>query len=643
MKKALSLLLTLLMLCTALCAAAEGEPEKAPETWAVYLYMCATDLESGGWCATDNLNALIGTPLPENVTFVLETGAAAEWHNGLMNPEYLERWTLKNTDGRNAINLIEQLPSAPMSDADTLESFLRFAHDGYPADHTMVLIWDHGGGTVGGVCYDELYKGNGTLPLTGLRAACENVFGADPEHPPIDIIGFDCCLMATVDTAAMMQGCARYMLASEETIPGYGWDYTEFANAFADRPDIGPEDLGRQICADYLRQYEVLGISSAVTLSLTDLNKLGPVLDAYDRLGLVLLDTLYTHPDNYTGIAVAADAAENYGGNSRTTGYCNMVDLYDFAFEYAAQLVIPAMDLCTAIDDCVLCSVYGDYRKNSHGLSFYFPYDGNMEKLNRLDVQGCGNAFKCLYSVARGKELSDEERAFMAGTTYDPDAQPVINTFKSIESPDKRVKKDRYGNYYAAFGPETGASAVNALTRLFLYGEDGSDCLLGTDDELEAHFDKGLFINSFSGEWLAMGDMLVHVNLEFDSNDYNLYSIPITYHGANCFMQVGYSFTKKEWQLMGVRHENDDPGKVRPFMIEDGEVIGIRQQFLDEEEGYYVYQVVGEVEYRNGMIRRVALPDGRYGMQFMLEDAFRDILFSDEFAFTVTNGVLTWQ
>ena len=43
-----------------------------------------------------------------------------------------------------------------------------------------------------------------------------------------DFIGFDACLMATVETALVASNYADYMIASEETEPGVGWYYTDW-------------------------------------------------------------------------------------------------------------------------------------------------------------------------------------------------------------------------------------------------------------------------------------------------------------------------------------------------------------------------------------------------------------------------------
>ena len=59
-----------------------------------------------------------------------------------------------NSEG---LQLVDEQPSASMGDSETLAAFLQFAKDSYPADKTAVVFWNHGGGSVSGAAFDELY------------------------------------------------------------------------------------------------------------------------------------------------------------------------------------------------------------------------------------------------------------------------------------------------------------------------------------------------------------------------------------------------------------------------------------------------------------------------------------------------------
>ena len=57
-------------------------------TWAVYWYLCGSDLESGGGFASCDLFELLETDL-ENVTVVIQTGGAEEWQNDFVESSVL--------------------------------------------------------------------------------------------------------------------------------------------------------------------------------------------------------------------------------------------------------------------------------------------------------------------------------------------------------------------------------------------------------------------------------------------------------------------------------------------------------------------------------------------------------------------------
>ena len=211
--------------------------------WAVYWYLCGSDLESNYAAATNDLAELMDVKLPENVKVIIQTGGSSVWQNDIISVETLGRYVYDH----NGLQLVEELPSASMGDAQTLNSFLAFGKENYPAKRTAVVLWNHGGGSVTGASFDELY-GMDSLSLAEMYQAFTEVFGEDPQNQPVDIIGFDTCLMATVDTAYTFSGIAKYLVASQEVEPGNGWLYSGWLGALAGTPDMEPLELSKVIC-----------------------------------------------------------------------------------------------------------------------------------------------------------------------------------------------------------------------------------------------------------------------------------------------------------------------------------------------------------------------------------------------------------
>ena len=106
MKNKIFVFLLALAMCLSLAAcggdeAADGStPDAAPVfqagdgSWAVYWYLCGSDLETNGGFATTDLSEMMEVQLPENVNVVIQTGGAAVWQNDQMDPEKLQRLSL---------------------------------------------------------------------------------------------------------------------------------------------------------------------------------------------------------------------------------------------------------------------------------------------------------------------------------------------------------------------------------------------------------------------------------------------------------------------------------------------------------------------------------------------------------------------
>ena len=241
------------------------------QTWAIYWYLCGSDLETYYGAATSDLAEMMEAELSENVRVVVQTGGAAAWQNETMDAGRIERYVYDS----EGFVCVDQQPQSNMGATETLTDFLSFCTENYPADKTMVLFWNHGGGSVSGAAFDENY-GNDSLTLDEFYEAFQSVYTLDTENPPIDVIGFDTCLMATIDVAYTFCDVANYLVASEELEPGNGWYYTGWLQALSDDPAMGGAQLGRLICDSYVEGCEMAWTEDEITLSVTDLTKIGP-------------------------------------------------------------------------------------------------------------------------------------------------------------------------------------------------------------------------------------------------------------------------------------------------------------------------------------------------------------------------------
>ena len=402
------LLLTFYVLGAAVVAS--GCSPANQESWTLCVYLCGSNLESKHSRATQTLDELKSANIPANVTVVLETGGARSWHTDDMRNGGIQRFVLEEHQLKN----VESLPGDSMGSPETLASFLEYCATEYPSDHSMVVLWDHGGGPNRGVCFDEMY-GYDALTLADIGKAFS--WGVEARNgAPYDIVGLDACLMASLETAAMLKDDAAYMVASQNIEPGAGWDYTQLPQQLAATDKDGITSTCTAICDGYRNKCVRNGKGDSITLSAVDLSKINRVETALNAV--VSAET--QDPGDLRALlnqlVMAARSAESFGAETdREGGASNLYDLAEMAQKGSASKGSSSKafeELSLAVKDAVICSVYGVATADAAGLSIYYPADYNKSALASYcastPLEDYAKQLEQLYSVADVKvEFSD--------------------------------------------------------------------------------------------------------------------------------------------------------------------------------------------------------------------------------------------
>ena len=650
MKNKIFVFLLAAVMCLSLAAcggdeAADGStPDAAPVfhagdgSWAVYWYLCGSDLETNGGFATTDLSEMMEVQLPDNVNVVIQTGGAAVWQNDQMDPEKLQRW-LYNSEG---LQLIEEQDTANMGDAQTLYEFLAFANENYPADKVAVTFWNHGGGSVSGAAFDELH-GLDSLDLAEMYQAFDAVWPADAEHPALELVGFDTCLMATVDVASTFQNFAKYLVASEEVEPGNGWLYSGWLGALAENTDMDGAALGTAICDTYYQGCEAVGTQDQTTLSVTDLSRLEPLLDAYESFGQEALAAAAEDPGFFAELGRAAARSENYGGNTREQGYTNMVDLGHLARQ-TAWMLPSAQRVCDALTDCVIYQVGGPYRAEATGLSCYYSYNGDVDDLNGYITVGESTAFKHLYAYELTGELAEDGEEYLS--SLDIGELPERVTLADMDWDGAPLDLDDEGTSFLTLGPEANDVLAGIGFSLFYVDEAGDQMLLlGTDNDLTADWENGVFYDNFRGVWGALDGHLVYMELSFEGEDYNLYSVPILLNGEAYNLQVAYDFTTEEWSILGASQGLDESGMASKELrlLAEGDVITTiwKAATFTGDDDFEMYAAEELTVTADTAFGEAPLFDGSYSMVFEMWDAAGNYACSDAVTFDCAGGEIS--
>ena len=554
------------------------------DTWLVYWYLCGTDLESEYGSASADFAELVQANLPPNVKVLVQTGGTVNWRNEVVPDGQVARFIYDNED----LKLLQTLPDVDMGAESTLEDFLRYGKENFQADHRVFVFWDHGGGSVAGICFDE--RTGNSLSLNDLNKAFSAVFEASADNPPFEIIGFDACLMATYDTAKSLQGFTKFMVGSEEVEPGNGWKYDGWVAALANNPAMGGASLGKAICDSYMEGCQQYDTADSATLSLIDMSKIPELTVAYEYFGLEALKNARQDPRGFfSTFGRGAKRAENYGGNTRQSGFTNMVDLGDLARQSKSLLPTTSGDLIDAIDTAVVYKVQGEYRKKGSGLSGFYSYDGTENYLvGYLNIDSAPLSQKMLYYYLIYGELPDEAAQIIDDGSFEnalkeaktqiaaskpapvieepvaiPTTQPTQrqNLFNVSALEDLPVDIDDNGNAFVKLTQEQMDILSSVRCQLvYISVEDDIILFLGSDANVDADWDTGIFKDNFQGIWPCIDGHLVYMEIVAENDDYNLYNVPIKLNGEECNLQVAYTFSDEKYHILGARKGIEDNG-----------------------------------------------------------------------------------
>jgi len=606
--------------------------------WTVLVYLCGTDLESGGGAATQNLLELEEVKYSDDVNFIIQTGGTAAWQNDLIDPNYLERYKSDN-DG---LTLLDQKELASMGDPSTLSDFLTWGVNSYPADKYMVLFWNHGGGSLAGVEFDELYDSD-SLTLPELDQAFADV------GQEFEIIGFDTCLMATLETAAILSDYGKYMVASEEYEPGGGWAYTDWAQYLMDHPGADGKILGREICDTYYSKCEVSGEDAMATLSVVDLKTIPALVTAFDAMAAEMTgitDEMTTLQDYVQG----AIRAENFGGNTDEEGYTNMVDLGDLTINTQDVVSTTAVAVLDALFESVVYEVHGYTRADSNGLSVFFPLAVSEYECDAYaEIATSGNYLRFIEVVVPAWTITD---------AVTDDNQEIVLPEENEDS----VSADEYtvdymnyisddGYYYLEF--TEGFDTIQSVMFNFYYMDYdyGEYMLMGTDNDVIGDWENGVFYDNFRGVWPALNGYYVALSLIEEGADYNLYSIPIMLNGEETNLRAAYIW------------ESDDTGYFEVYgcwdgldietgmssreiiQLEDGDEVVILMDGLNWDTGETTqYEIGSFVVDGEVVLEETDLFDGDYLFEYEISDVFGNYYYSDPIIMEYTEGqIIEWE
>ncbi len=341
---------------------------KGKDSVTLMVYMIGTDLESQSGMGTADLNEMLYAGITNrNVNVIVQTGGCKRWKNSVISAGKQQRWYISD----KGIGLLDEKAAGKMTDEAELTDFIKYCAKKAPADRYMLIFWDHGGGSVSGYGYDETHP-NDSMNLGEISK------GLKDGGVKFDFIGFDACLMGTLETAIAVEPYADYLIASEEAEPGTGWYYTNWLKLLNENSSTNTLNLGRQICDDFTTKNAMYASSTGTTLSVVDLAELSGTVEG--KLGAFGKDlTSQLKSNNYQSVAYARNGSREFSPANRL----DQVDLVDFCNNLNTT---ESKSLASAIRSAVKYNRVNGMT-NAYGLSIYFP-NSSLKNVNSM-IQIC--------------------------------------------------------------------------------------------------------------------------------------------------------------------------------------------------------------------------------------------------------------
>ncbi len=548
----------------------ESDIDVLPETFTLLIYLCGSDLESRSGKASANIAEMQEAEIDKNINVVIQTGGSTSWKDIEVSAQSTDRFLIK-PGGKQMIDRITVKRN--FGDSKTLSEFIEFGVERYPADKYGLILWNHGAGSVKGVCFDANFGYDG-LTLSEIKEALEST--KEIIGKKFEFIGLDACLMATYDMACIIEPYADYMIASQEIEPSSGWDYKTVIS------DLGKETFYSDVLNSYAEKQAQKNIYTLSAIKLSELSKAEAVID--DLINQINCDL------SYVGVAIEEGKEFGAKGISRST---NLFDL---------GLLAESLGIEYDFSDFII-NVNGNAHSTATGISIYFP----TEQKELLDTYS---------DICTNKRYIDFLKEYFA---YQPEtAITFTNRGYSADGSHLSFTLSKQSTRYVqSVGYELHSYAGSEQTKI-LY-------CVGTDNDIS--LSDGIYTVDFDGRWVYLNDMLLHCDVYQEEDTYTVFSSRVLVNGESASLLFTYSGSTKQIAVDGYILSSDTSSRV--YELKPGTKVSIlyKDTLSDDDAPYYEE---GAVIWGEDTILRVRNLDiGRYQYIPYVVDIYGNVFYAN--------------
>jgi hypothetical protein len=294
---------------------------------------------------------------------------------------------------------IADLGELDMSAEATITDFLKWGGTTFPADRTVLLLWDHGNGWDQQTAQKKVSKSVASMFIdsdnNGPFLANYKIRNAiKASGIKLDVLGFDGCNMGTLETLYEFRDVADVIVSSEDLESNYGWDYNGLISGLAAQPGMSVEEFGTLAVNAYRNFYEhITGLEHTATISALRSSALLEIAEVVNNTAVDLicrLDNPLTRAETITLLSQARSSVQNIAREASTFVYVDLLDLM--------IRLDPASILPDSMANATIAEYHGSARPGANGIAIVFfllpeaktynTFDANYSNYNQATNSG---------------------------------------------------------------------------------------------------------------------------------------------------------------------------------------------------------------------------------------------------------------
>lgn len=635
-------------------------------TYTIMVYMCGTDLESRSGMASKDIQEMLDANVSKDINLLVYTGGCTNWKKSGISSSTNQIYQVK----KGKLTLVkDDIGDLSMTDPNTLSSFIKWSGNNYPADRYALILWDHGGGSVSGFGYDEKHKSAGSMNLAKINQALTD------GGLKYDFVGFDACLMATVETGLMLNSHSDYMIASEETEPGIGWYYTDWLTELDKDTSMSTLEIGQNIIDDYISRCQSQCPGNKTTLSLVDLAELSATVPA-DLRNFAATTTEMIESQQYQAVSTARSSTREFNQSK-----IDQIDLIDFAIKMNCM---EGDELAQSLKGAVKYNRTSSSINNAYGLSIYFPYrnTGKVDNMvHTYDAIGMDDSYsECIQKFASmayygqavsGTSSSPSSMLYGTGNSTAVDSAEIVlelldlfmttNGRDNTEFLDRGVDINDAAEYIVDnnINPEdiqwttnSAGDKVITLTEnqwsnvqavdVSMFVDDGEGYIdLGLDNAFEWD-ESGNLLAPTDRSWLAIDGQIVayyHIDTTGDSDDYTITGrVPVYLNDERAELIIVFDSANENGYVAGAcfdYHDGDVEVAAKNLTeLQPGDTLDFICDYYSYDgtfnDSYYLgEQMTVTTDMSDMQISNLVIEDKDILVSFAFTDTYGNVLYTD--------------